>query len=379
MEKGHDLRPVTGELRRKAPLAHALCHAGLHGPADGPLQLAARRNVGKAALLLRRVGAARRTVKKQRQLPPGAGSLRPKKGRLRLRNAPLRRPANGLRIISALRRVKKRKRQRRAIQSLQIQNRPAVHRPCRNQQGGAHLRRRPVGVCRPEPRCRAGDIGGGKAGALAPIAFAADGSQPQILPRGQQVHRIIFLRKRRHAPRFVAGAHAQNAFVAAGIIDLLRRSDAGVARAGDQQDALFRSILCRRPEGRAVCGGAGGKVDDLAVVKIHGIADRLCRQRGIAAKLSAVFVCRTVDQRHQLHLRAEPAELGSFAARDDGGDGGAVAQPVLCAVLRAEIIFSREDALRRNGGGGNARVDDGRTERLTLRRKRGEGEERKQE
>ena len=232
---------------------------------------------------------------------------------------------------------------------------------------------------RPEPRRRAGNIGGGKAGALAAIALAADGSQPQILARGQQIHGAVFLGKRRHAPRFVAGAHAQNAFVAAGIIDLLRRSDAGVARAGDQQDALFRGILCRRPEGRAVCGGAGGKVDDPAGIEIDGVADRLCRQRGVAAKLSAVFVCRAVDQRHQLHLRAEPAELGSFAARDDGGDGGAVAQPVLCAVLRTEIIFAREDALRRNGGGGNARVDDGRTERLTLRRKRGEGEERKQE
>ena len=131
MEKGHDLRPVTGELRRKASLAHALRHAGLHSPADGPLQLPAHGKVGKAALLLRRVGAARRTVKKQRQLPPGAGSLRPKKGRFRLRNALFRRPAKGLRIISALRCVKKRKRQRRAIQSLQIQNRPAVHRPCR--------------------------------------------------------------------------------------------------------------------------------------------------------------------------------------------------------------------------------------------------------
>ena len=295
-----------------------------------------------------------------------------------LRNAPLRRPAKGFPIIGPFCRVKKRQRQVCGFCGIQIQHGPAVHRPCRKQQGGAHLRRRPIGVRRPEPRRRAGNIGGGKAGALAAIALAADGSQPQILPRGQQVHRIIFLRKRRHAPRFVAGAHAQNAFIAAGIIDPFRRSDAGVARAGDQQDALFRSILCRRPEGRAVCGGAGGKVDDPAGIEIDGVADRLCRQRGVAAKLPAILIRRAVDQRHQLDLRAEPAHPGGRAARDDSGDGGAVAQPVLCAVLRTEIIFAREDALRRNGGGGNARVDDGRTERLTLRRKRGEGEERKQ-
>ena len=232
-------------------------------------------------------------------------------------------------------------------------------------------------MTRPELRRHAGDIRGGKAGPLPSIALAAQRRQTQVGPRSQQVHRVVFLGKRRGAALRVARTDAQDAFVPAGVIHRAGVGQLMVARAGDDQHAPGGGVVRRVPQSAAAREGAGGNVDNAAAVLVHRVPDGLSSHVAAAADLPPVLVRRAVYQRHKGGRGTQAPKTGRLAAHDDGGHRRAVAQPVLGAVLRADVAASRRDALLRDDGAGNAAVNDRNAKPLALlRRKGGEGEER---